>query len=127
MRLLLDTHVFLWWIKNDTKLSKEVKEKVFQATEVFISSASIWEAAIKIKLKKLHVNINQMVEAIHGSGFVELPISAHHAAVVTDLPDLHQDPFDRILIAQAISEPLTLLTADQQLQPYSELVEVIDT
>lgn len=125
MRLLLDTHVFLWWIKNDRQLSKAVKSKILHATEVYVSSASIWELMIKIKLKKLTADINQIVEAITESGFLELPITSNHAVTVSRLSEIHRDPFDRILIAQAIYEPLTFLTADALLKDYSELVEVI--
>ncbi len=125
MRLLLDTHVFLWCIKNDRRLSKVARSKISTATDVYISSASIWEATIKIKLKKLDVNIDMMVDSIAESGFLELPITAQHAAAISQLPDIHRDPFDRILIAQAMIEPLTFLTADAELKNYSELVEVI--
>lgn len=125
MRLLLDTHVFIWCIKGDRRLSKATRSKIVNATEVYVSSASIWEAAIKIKLKKLHVDINQMIDAISTSGFTELPITAQHAAGILKLPDLHRDPFDRLLIAQSIAEPLILLTADTQLKDYSDLIEVI--
>jgi PIN domain nuclease of toxin-antitoxin system len=125
MRLLLDTHVFLWWIKGDAKLSKLIRSKILRASEVYVSSASIWESTIKITLKKLDADVDEIVEAIVESGFLELSITAVHAAAVATLPDIHRDPFDRILIAQAITEPLTFLTADAQLQNYSELVEVI--
>jgi PIN domain nuclease of toxin-antitoxin system len=126
MRLLLDTHVFLWCVKNDRRCSKTMRAKILHASEVYVSSASIWEAAIKIKLKKLHVEIDELVEAIAESGFLELPITARHAAAVSDLPEIHRDPFDRILITQAMSEPLTFLTADTILRNYSNLVEVIE-
>jgi PIN domain nuclease of toxin-antitoxin system len=126
MRLLLDTHIFLWCIKNDRQLSKIARSKIIQASEVYVSSASIWEAIIKIKLKKLDADVEQIIAAIPTSGFLELPITMHHAAAVLRLPDIHRDPFDRILIAQAISEPLTFLTADATLKNYSDLVEVID-
>jgi PIN domain nuclease of toxin-antitoxin system len=125
MRLLLDTHIFLWCIKGDAKLSKSIRSKILHASEVYVSSASIWESTIKIKLKKLDGDVNEIVKAIAESGFLELPITAFHAVAVPALPDIHRDPFDRILIAQAISEPLTFLTADAQLKNYSELVEVI--
>ena len=126
MRLLLDTHVFLWCIKNDRRLSAAARSKIIQATEVYVSSASIWEATIKIKLKKLDADIDEMVEAIAESGFLELPIITQHAAAVSRLSDFHRDPFDRILIAQAIIEPLTFLTADAELRKYSDLIEVIE-
>lgn len=125
MRILLDTHIFLWCIKGDARLSKSIKSKILHASEVYVSSASIWESTIKIKLKKLEGDINEIVEAIAESGFLELPITSLHAAAVAALPEIHRDPFDRILIAQAVSEPLTFLTADAQLKDYSELVEVI--
>jgi len=125
MRLLLDTHIFLWCIKNDKRLSKTTRTKILQASDVYISSASIWEATIKVKLKKLDIDISQMVEAIGKSGFLELPITAYHAAAVFNLPEIHRDPFDRMLIAQTMTEPLTFLTADELLQSYSELVEIV--
>ncbi len=126
MHLLLDTHVFLWCIKNDRRLSKATKTKILQADEVYISSASIWEATIKVKLKKLDVDIEKIVEAISSSGFLELPVTVQHAAAVSRLSDIHRDPFDRILIAQSMCEPLTFLTADAELKNYSDLVEVIN-
>jgi PIN domain nuclease of toxin-antitoxin system len=125
MRIILDTHLFLWWIKGDAKLAKKTRSKILDATEVYVSSASIWECAIKIKLKKLDVDIKELVAAIEASNFIELPITAEHAAKVIELPDLHRDPFDRILVAQAICEPLILLTADKKIGAYSDLVEVI--
>lgn len=126
MRLLLDTHVFLWCVKNDRRFSKTARTKVLHASEVYVSSASIWEATIKIKLKKLDASVGELVEAITESGFLELPITALHAAAVSHLSEIHRDPFDRILIAQAISEPLTFLTADAVFRNYSDLVEVIE-
>lgn len=125
MRLLLDTHIFIWSINDDRRLSKIVRSKILSASAVYISSASIWEAVIKIQIKKLEANVDQLIEAISGSGFTELPITALHAATLSSLHFPHRDPFDRILIAQAISEPLTLITADAHLRDYSELVEVI--
>jgi PIN domain nuclease of toxin-antitoxin system len=126
MRLLLDTHIYLWCIKGDARFSKSIQSKILNASEVYISSASIWECSIKIKLKKLEGDINKITEAITESGFLELPITAVHAAAVATLPDIHRDPFDRMLIAQAMSEPLTFLTVDVHLKNYSELVEVLD-
>jgi PIN domain nuclease of toxin-antitoxin system len=90
-----------------------------------VSSASIWEAAIKKQLNKLEVDIEALAGAIITSGFVELPIASHHAVAVSKLPLIHRDPFDRILVAQAISEPLHLITCDATLAPYSELVQII--
>jgi PIN domain nuclease of toxin-antitoxin system len=125
MRLLLDTHVFLWCLKDDRQLSKAARVTIATATEVYVSSASVWEAAIKKALGKLDVDIDDLVLAIAGSGFIELPITARHAAAVSGLPELHRDPFDRILIAQAVSEPLRFLTADSVLKKYSDLVHIV--
>lgn len=125
MRLLLDTHIFLWWVNGDKRLPKISLEKIKEADEVYLSSASIWEIAIKMGLGKISGNMNALVQEIHNSHFLELPVTSQHAAATLGLPDLHRDPFDRILIAQAISEPLVFLTADPKLKKYSELVEVI--
>jgi PIN domain nuclease of toxin-antitoxin system len=125
MRLLLDTHIYLWCVKDDKQLSKKARTLIQDASEVYVSSASIWEAAIKAKLGKLSVQIDALARAITESGFLELPITTDHAAYVYQLPDLHRDPFDRMLIAQTISEPLRFLTADSFLQQYSKLVELV--
>lgn len=125
MRILLDTHIYLWWLQDHPKLSKTARDRIVSASEVYVSSASIWEATIKTGIGKLEVDVQQLVTEIENSGFKELSISAKHAAAVARLPDIHCDPFDRILIAQALCEPLRLLTADGILSGYSELVEVI--
>ncbi|MDB5842463.1 MAG: domain nuclease [Herminiimonas sp.] len=125
MRILLDTHVYLWWLDNHPKLSPEARSKIVSATQVYVSSASIWEAAIKASLGKLDVDVNALVEEIVNSGFLELPVTVRHAAKVKQLTDIHRDPFDRILIAQAICEPLGFLTNDRILKEYSNLVELI--
>ena len=125
MRLLLDTHVFLWCVNDDKRLTKAARTLLSNAEAIFVSSASIWEAAIKAKLGKLDVDVDALVPAIVDSGFLELPVSAQHAAAVGRLPDLHRDPFDRLLIAQAMREPLRFLTADDMLKGYSDLVELV--
>ncbi|MEX3897675.1 type II toxin-antitoxin system VapC family toxin [Paraburkholderia sp. JPY432] len=122
MRLLLDTHVFLWAVTDDRKLTKAARKLILDASEVFVSSASIWEASIKAGLGKLEVDVNLLVSEIEASGFLELPVRAVHAALVRDLPDIHKDPFDRLLIAQALSEPLRLLSSDGHLSKYTDLV-----
>lgn len=125
MRLLLDTHVFLWCVNDDRRLTKAARTLLSGATETYVSSASIWEAAIKAKLGKLDVDVDALVSSIAGSGFSELPVTARHAAAVAKLPNVHSDPFDRLLIAQALSEPLRFLTADKMLCRYSDLVEFV--
>jgi PIN domain nuclease of toxin-antitoxin system len=125
MKLLIDTHIYLWWLQDSAKLSEKARDQIQDATEVYVSSASIWEATIKASIGKLSVDVDQLVIEISRSGFQELPITAAHAAMVARLPDIHKDPFDRILIAQAMSEPLRFLTADGILKSYSELVELV--
>lgn len=127
MRILLDTNIFLWCILDDAKLTKKTKDLIIEADERYISSASIWEIAIKKSLGKLDSNneIENLTNAIEESGFLELPITAKHAAAVYHLKHIHRDPFDRLLIAQAICEPLIFITADVQLKKYSDLIKVI--
>jgi len=122
MRLLIDTQIFIWVVLDSENLNVQARRIITDATEVFVSSASIWEISIKAKLGKLEGDPNEFAEAINQSGFQELAITKHHAAKTYDLPSYHRDPFDHLLIAQAICEPLQLLTADKILARYSELV-----
>ena len=115
--LLLDTHVFLWWQAGDPRLGNEAKEQVSQAPLVFISAASAWEAAIKTGLGRLR--LPQTVEAgVEEAGFSKLPVTFAHAERVSSLPRHHADPFDRLLIAQAQHEGLTLVTHDSAFRSY---------
>lgn len=125
MHLLLDTHIFIWWLADDKQLSKKARSLIKSAENVYISSASIWEAAIKISLAKLDADIDTLISSITDEGFNELPITAKHAAQILELPSYHRDPFDRILIAQAVSEPLRLVTSDGMLRQYSELIDIV--
>jgi PIN domain nuclease of toxin-antitoxin system len=125
MRIMLDTHVYLWWLQDHPKLSTEARTLIGDATEVYVSSASIWEASIKAGIGKLDVDVEALVAEIACSGFSELQVSARHVLAVRGLPDIHNDPFDRILIAQAICEPLRFLTHDGKLKGYSQLVEIV--
>jgi PIN domain nuclease of toxin-antitoxin system len=122
VRWLLDTQIYLWFLADSPKLSRKAKREIASAAEVFVSAASIWEAAIKVGIGKLAVAMGDLEAGIAASGFIELPVSVAHAARVADLPNHHRDPFDRLLIAQAICEPVHLLTADTALQVYSDLV-----
>lgn len=125
MRILLDTHIYLWWLADSPKLSSTAKYTIATATAVYISSASIWEAGIKISAGKLEANIDDLIDGIQANGFIELPITSKHSKQATQLPDIHRDPFDRMLVAQTLCEPLRLLTADEQVVKYSELVDLI--
>lgn len=118
MRLLLDTHIYLWVVNGDRHLSASARQQISAAQEVYVSAASIWEIAIKIRIGKLEADIDTLVGAIDASGFAPLSVSVRHSAAVAELPLHHADPFDRLLLAQAFSEPLQLLTADRQLAPY---------
>jgi PIN domain nuclease of toxin-antitoxin system len=122
MRVLLDTHLFVWFLAGSPKLGRAGRKAIEDATAVFVSSASVWEIAIKSALGKIVADAAEIAEEIEGSGFTELPVTARHAARVAALPPLHGDPFDRLLIAQALCEPLLLLTADTALSRYGSMV-----
>jgi PIN domain nuclease of toxin-antitoxin system len=125
MRLLLDTHIFLWAVMGDSALKAPVRRVIEEADEVYVSAASIWEIAIKARLGKIEADTDALVDEIAQVGFRELPVRLRHAAGVAKLPLHHTDPFDRLLIAQAIAEPLKLLTVDKPLAQYSEMVLVV--
>ncbi len=125
MRLLLDTHIVLWALTASPRLKSETVSFIKAADEVYVSAASIWEVAIKVRLGKLAADLPALVAAVSASGFSQLPITAAHAAGVAQLPLLHNDPFDRLLISQALAEPLRLVTADSLLAPYSDLVVLV--
>jgi PIN domain nuclease of toxin-antitoxin system len=123
MRLLIDTHIFLWAMSG--QLTKKAETILLDAETVFVSAASIWEIAIKSGLGKLDADVNELAARMSEAGFRELPVTAAHAAAVRDLPEIHRDPFDRLLIAQAMTEPLRLLTDDDTVGRYSDLVITI--
>ncbi|MDF3082597.1 type II toxin-antitoxin system VapC family toxin [Burkholderia sola] len=118
MRLLFDTHIFLWVVANDPKLSVRARRWIDSADQVFIGSASIWEVAIKAGKGKLDVDVDRLVDKLKTSQYRELPVRAAHGAAVRHLPHLHGDPFDRLLVAQASYEPMVLITADGHLAQY---------
>ncbi len=128
MRLLVDTRVLLWAVAEPQRLPTAPRAKLEAAeNEVLFSAASIWELAIKLQIGRLvlPVEIEDITETAKRMGFVELPVTAAHAAGVRRLPPYHRDPFDRLLVAQAIYEPAHLLTADAILRQYSNLVEMV--
>ena len=123
MNVLLDTHILLWWLKEDKKLSSLHRNTISDSANVcFISAATIWEISIKSKLGKLKITDNYVSE-LREEGFLELPISWDHAARIKNLPLIHTDPFDRMLIAQAQIEELVLATVDERIKQYD--VQVI--
>jgi PIN domain nuclease of toxin-antitoxin system len=127
VRALLDTHVFLWWITDDERLSGRVREIISDGrNELFFSAASGWEIAIKVRLGRLEIpgNLERfVVDQVSRNAFQVLPIYLGHALHVHELPDHHRDPFDRILVSQAILEEMSLLSADSEIPRYP--VEVV--
>jgi PIN domain nuclease of toxin-antitoxin system len=117
VRLLLDTHVFLWWREASERLGPDSVEAISKAEAVFVSAATAWEVAIKVALGKLRLP-GPLEPAVEESRFDKLPITFAHAAAVAALSPLHRDPFDRMLIAQAVVEQLTLVTHDRRFELY---------
>jgi len=128
MRLLLDTHLLLWSAAASKRLPAEARALIEDAgNEVYYSAASIWEIAIKSSLRRkdFRVDIEALRVALPRMGLIELPVSAAHAAGVIKLPPIHRDPFDRMLVAQSIAEPLALLTNDAVLARYWDGVRIV--
>ena len=125
MNLLLDTHILLWVLQDAPELGRDARRLLDRADEIHVSSVSLWEAAIKHALGKLKVDLDALDGRLAQMRLRPLAVSWDHARKVRSLPLLHGDPFDRMLVAQAISEPLHLLTHDATLAKYSELVLVV--
>lgn len=118
MRLLLDTHVLLWWLEDDVRLSARARRAIADAgSDIWVSAASVWECAIKQRIGRLRV-VERLLENISANGFEPLPITFAHAASAGTLPRHHGDSFDRMLVAQAQLEGLTLVSRDARLAPY---------
>jgi PIN domain nuclease of toxin-antitoxin system len=115
--ILLDTHVAIWWREDNPRLGQEARHLIATSGVVFVSAVSAWEVSLKVALGKLRIpgSFERMVE---DAGFDKLPLTFRHAEAIATLPAHHRDPFDRMLVAQAQVERLTLLTADRQLQVY---------
>ncbi len=116
MRLLLDTHAFVWW--DDGKLPRAVVRRIQRAEDVLVSAASAWEIAIKASIGKITARAS-VAEALEDYAFRELPIQAAHADAVRRLPPHHRDPFDRMLVAQALVEDLVIVSRDAALSAYN--------
>lgn len=128
MRLLLDTHFAFWWQTGDDRVTDEVQQLVDAADEVMVSRVSLWELAIKAGLGKVHIDLPVFAIQVEAMGFSWLPIRNAHILKAAELPafDEHRDPFDRLLVAQSIVEPLTLLTANGKLARYGSTVRLIE-
>ena len=121
MRLLLDTHVFLWWRADAPELPERVRETLGDSSnDAYVSSAVALEIIIKRALGKLIFD-GSVADAVAEEGFFPLPIALAHTDEVARLPEIHRDPFDRLLVAQARVESLTLVTADPQIRKYSSV------
>jgi PIN domain nuclease of toxin-antitoxin system len=123
-RILLDTHLLLWAFAAPERLPIPARKRI-DVSEVFVSAASIWEVSIKASLGKIQADASLLLAEIEPAGFTLLPISGDHAVAVGLLPSIHRDPFDRMLVAQARTEPLILLTNDAALAAYGEGIEVV--
>jgi PIN domain nuclease of toxin-antitoxin system len=119
VKILVDTHILLWWLQDDPKLSTRGKRELGDGeNELYISCVSLWEMSIKRALGKLHVpDILMQVVANNNIGII--PVDVEHVASFANVPPLHSDPFDRMLVAQAITEGLTIMTHDKQITNYS--------
>jgi PIN domain nuclease of toxin-antitoxin system len=123
MKFLLDTSTFLWMITDDKKLSKKAKNIIIDGeNELFFSSVSAWEISIKYKLGKLNLPDSPEIfipEQIKSNFLIVLPLYLSHALSIYNLPDIHKDPFDRMLISQAKQENLVILTTDSEIEKYN--------
>lgn len=122
MRLLLDTHTFLWWVGNDPALPNAALRAIADSrNECFLSLASCWEIAIKVSLGKLRLTqpVDRFIpEEMTANGFHLLTIDFKHVAKLESLPFHHRDPFDRLLVAQTLTEKLTIVSADKTISEY---------
>ncbi len=128
MRLLLDTHLLLWAVASSQRVSPEARSLIEDPrNDVFFSAASLWEIAIKstLRRKDFRVDLPLMQSAMSDMGVIELPVRSEHAVRVTELPPVHRDPFDRLLVAQSLVEPMVLLTNDAVLARYGPVVRVV--
>ena len=116
-RLLLDTEALIWWDANDRRLGRRARAAIAQAADVYVSAASAWEIAIKQALGKL-TTTRQPDEAVTDAGFTPLPVTFAHAAAIGTLPNHHRDPFDRLIIAVARVEALTIVSSDDRFALY---------
>ena len=116
-RLLLDTEAFIWWDANDRRLGIRARAVIQDAAEVYVSAASAWEIAIKVALGKLRTT-RRPSRALADSAFRELPVRFQHTEALSELPSYHADPFDRLILAVAQAEGLTIVTSDRQFDKY---------
>jgi PIN domain nuclease of toxin-antitoxin system len=122
MRILLDTNALLWTLTNAPRIAPVRELLLDDENEVFVSTVSWWEIAIKTRLGKLDASLPELRVAARESGFEELPLLGSHAEILASIPRYHNDPFDHMLLAQAMAEPMRLITGDSILTRYTPLV-----
>jgi PIN domain nuclease of toxin-antitoxin system len=122
VKVLLDTRIFYWTLYDRSRQPALATKLMLEAETVYVSAASFWEIAIKVRLGKLKADLDEMIATIAPAGFQTLSVTPQHASQIARLPLHHTDPFDRMLVAQALSQPLHLLTVDSKLPQYSSLV-----
>jgi PIN domain nuclease of toxin-antitoxin system len=128
MRILLDIHIALWALTDSPRLSARARTLILDAgNSIHVSAATVWEIAIKHRLASgdMPISGTEARQLFNEAGYTELPVTSQHAATTEELPLHHSDPFDRILVAQAVSEPMCLLTHDSQLPAYGDCVEYV--
>lgn len=125
MTLLLDTHFLLWIANGDQRLTPKAKKIISAADAVYMSAASMWEISIKVSVGKLAVDVDALTDSLLNAGLVELPVNIEHARALKALAPVHRDPFDRMLVAQAMTEPMHLLTVDAALTAYGPWVKLV--
>lgn len=119
MRLLLDTHVLLWWLADDRRLKESERRAIANPDAVvYVSAITIWEIAINRNLGRLDLDLEELDQALQGSGMIELALKWRHAKMTAALPHHHEDPFDRMLVAQAQTEGLTVVSYDKAFKDY---------
>ncbi len=128
MKLLLDTHLAFWWQTGDRRLGIEARQLIETNEQTtFVSRVSLWELVIKEKTGKLNIELPKFVRQVEEMGFAWLPIENAHLLQLAELPTFadHKDPFDRLLVAQSLSEPLILLTRDARLTRFGTTIRVV--
>lgn len=126
MKLLLDTHILLWWLNDDEKLSENARQLIKNSdNDIYVSHVSLWEIQIKVMTGKLNVDLAAIIQQLSENNFQQLPSHTNHILILAKLPPHHQDPFDRMLVSQALSEPLHLITHDKSVSRYSESIILV--
>jgi PIN domain nuclease of toxin-antitoxin system len=119
MKFLLDTHALLWWLADDDQLGQQARELVADpGNDVLVSMVSLWEIAVKTRIGKLQADIKEIMDAVQREGFTLLDIGMAHLLTLAGLPVHHRDPFDHLLIAQAITENATFISEDRNIAGY---------